>query len=107
MDGQTEQVNQILEVMLRACVMKYPGSWDKNLPWEEFSYSNSYQKSLKMAPFEVLYGRRCHTPLNWIELGKKMIFGPDLIEEAEMIVSIQDNLRAVKSRQESYANKRC
>jgi hypothetical protein len=60
-----------------------------------------------MAPFEVLYGRRCHTPLNWVEPGEKMIFGSDLIEEIEAIVSrIQDNLRAAKSHQESYANKR-
>jgi hypothetical protein len=51
-----ERVNQILEDMLRACVMKYPGSWDKNLSWAEFSYNNSYQESLKMAPFEALYG---------------------------------------------------
>jgi hypothetical protein len=87
--------------------MEYPGSWDKNLPWAEFSYNNSYQESLKMAPFEVLYGRRCRTSLNWIEPGVKMIFGPDLVEEVEMTVSrIQDNLRDAKSRQESYANKR-
>jgi hypothetical protein len=56
-DGQTEQVNQILKDILRACVMEYQGSWDKNLPWVEFSYNNSYQESLKMAPFEVLYGQ--------------------------------------------------
>jgi hypothetical protein len=60
-----------------------------------------------MAPFEVLYGCRCHTPLNWIEPREKMIFGPHLVEEAEMTVSsIQDNLRATKSHQESHANKR-
>jgi hypothetical protein len=88
-------------------VIEYPRSWDKNLPWAEFSYNNNYQESLKMAPFEVLYGCQCRTPLNWIEPGEKMIFGPDLVEEAEMIVSrIQDNLRAVKSCQESYANMR-
>jgi hypothetical protein len=57
MDGQTERVNQILEHTLGACVMKYPGSCDKNLSWTEFSYNNSYQESLKMAPFEALYGR--------------------------------------------------
>jgi hypothetical protein len=56
MDGQTERVNQILEDMLRACVMEYSGSWDKNLPWAEFLYNNSYQENLKMAPFEALYG---------------------------------------------------
>jgi hypothetical protein len=60
-----------------------------------------------MASFEVLYGRRCRTPLNWIELGEKVIFGPDLVEEAESIVrQVQENLKAVKSRQETYANKR-
>jgi hypothetical protein len=63
-NDQTERVNQILEDMLRACVMEYLGTWDKNLPWAEFSYNNSYQESLKMTPFEVLYGRRCCTPLN-------------------------------------------
>jgi hypothetical protein len=60
-----------------------------------------------MAPFKVLYGRRCCTPLNWIEPGEKVIFGPDLVEEAEATIRhIQDNLRAAKSRQETYANKR-
>jgi hypothetical protein len=52
-DGQTERVNQILEDMLRACVMENQGSWDKDLPLAKFSYNNSYQESLKMAPFEV------------------------------------------------------
>jgi hypothetical protein len=93
--------------MLRACVLEHQGNWDQNLPWAEFSYNNSYQESLKMASFEVLYGRRCRTPLNWIELGEKVIFGPDLIEEAKVTVRhIQDNLKAAKSRQETYANKR-
>jgi hypothetical protein len=73
-DGQTERVNKILEYMLRACVMDYPSSWDKNLPWAEFSYNNIYQESLKKAPFEALYGRQCHTPLNWIELGESYIW---------------------------------
>jgi hypothetical protein len=93
--------------MLRVCVLEHQGSWDQNLTWAEFSYNNSYQESLKMAPFEVLYGRRCSTPLNWIELGEKVIFGPDLDKEAEAIVRrIQDNLKAAKSHQETYANKR-
>jgi hypothetical protein len=54
-DGQTERVNQILEVMLRACVLKDSKSWDKCLPYAKFSCNNSYQKSLMMSPFEVLY----------------------------------------------------
>jgi hypothetical protein len=87
--------------------MEYLGNWDRNLLWAEFSYNNSYQESLKMAPFEVLYGCRCCTPLNWIEPGEKVIFGPDIIDEAEATVRrIQDNLKAAKSCQESYTNKR-
>jgi hypothetical protein len=87
--------------------MEYSGSWDKNLLWAEFSYNNNYQESLKMTPFEALYGRKCRTLLNWIELGEKAMFGPYIVDEAEvMIRRIQDNLKAVKSCQESYANKR-
>jgi hypothetical protein len=60
-----------------------------------------------MAPFEVLYECQCRTPLNWIEPGEKVIFGPNLVEEAEATVRcIQDYLKAAKSRQETYANKR-
>jgi hypothetical protein len=96
MDGQTERKKQILEDILRAC-------WDKNLPWVEFSYNNNYQVNLKMAPFKVLYGRRCHTPLNWIKPGEKVIFHPDIVEKDQATVcSIQDNLRATKSRRELY-----
>jgi hypothetical protein len=78
------------------------------LPQAEFSYNNSYQESLKMALFDVLYVHRCRTPLNWIESGEKVIFGPEIINEAEaMVCRIQDNLKAARSHQESYANKRC
>jgi hypothetical protein len=62
-DGQTEGTNHVLEDMLRACALKHGGSWDKSLPYVEFSYNNSYQASLKMSPFEALYGRKCRTPL--------------------------------------------
>jgi hypothetical protein len=78
------------------------------LPQAEFSYNNSYQESLKMALFDVLSVHRCRTPLNWIESGEKVIFGPEIINEAEaMVCHIQDNLKAARSHQESYANKRC
>jgi transposase InsO family protein len=63
-DGQTERINQILEDMLRAYVIQYDKNWDKCLALAKFSYNNSYQSSLKMAPFEALYGRRCQTPLS-------------------------------------------
>jgi transposase InsO family protein len=56
-DGQTERTNQILEDMLRACALKYEKSWDKSMPYAEFSYNNSYQASIKMAPYEALYRR--------------------------------------------------
>jgi hypothetical protein len=66
-DGQTKRASQILEDMLRAFALQYGRGWDKSLPYAEFSYNNSYQESLKMAPIEMLYGRRCRTPLFWNE----------------------------------------
>jgi hypothetical protein len=68
-DGRTKRVNQILKDMMRACALQYGRSWDKSVTYAEFSYNNSYQESLKMAPFEMLYGRRCQTPLFWSETG--------------------------------------
>jgi transposase InsO family protein len=106
-DGQTERVNQILEDMLRACVLHYGKNWDKCLSLAEFSYNNSYQSSLKMAPFEALYGRRCRTPLNWTQAGEREVFGPDLVLEAEEKVGIiKKNLEAAQARQKSYHDKR-
>ena len=69
-DGQTERVNQVLEDMLQACALDYGKGWDKNLPYAEFSYNNSYQASLQMSPFEALYGRKCRTPLCRTEAGE-------------------------------------
>jgi hypothetical protein len=106
-DGQTERVNQILEDMLRAYALQYGRSWDKSLPYAEFSYNNSYQESLKMAPFKMLYGRRCRTPLFWNETGERKVFGPDILEEAEKQVRmVKENLRVAQLRQKSYADHR-
>jgi hypothetical protein len=58
-DGQTERTNQIIEHMLRACALKYGKSWDKSLSYAEYSYNNSHQASIQMAPYEALYGRQC------------------------------------------------
>jgi hypothetical protein len=66
-DGQTERVYQIIEDMLRACVLNVGPKWDKHLSLVEFSYNNSYQESIKMSSFEALYGRPCRTPLSWSE----------------------------------------
>ena len=62
--GQIERLNQVLEDMLRACVISSKGSWESWLPLADISYNNSYQESIKMAPFEALYGQKCKTPLN-------------------------------------------
>jgi len=86
--GQTERVNQILEDMLRACIISSKGSWEKWLPLAEFSYNNSYQASIKMAPFEALYGQKCRTLLNWIEPGERRYYGIDFVAEAEEQVHI-------------------
>jgi hypothetical protein len=81
--------------MLRACIIHYGTNWDKCLALVEFSYNNSYESSLQMAPFEVLYSRRCRTPLSWSETGERQILGPDFVTEAENKVKpIQANLKA-------------
>jgi hypothetical protein len=93
--------------MLRACALQYERSWDKSLPYAKFSYNNSYQESLKMASFEMLYGHRCRTPLFWSETGERKIFGPDMLQEAEKQVRmVRENLRVVQSRRNSYVDHR-
>ena len=68
-DGQNERTIQTLEDMLRACILEFGGSWDTHLPLAEFSYNNSYHATIKCAPFEALYGRKCRSPLCWSEVG--------------------------------------
>jgi hypothetical protein len=82
-DSQTERTNQILEDMLRTCALQDQSGWDKRLPYAEFSYNNSYQASLKMSPFQALYGRSCRTPLQWDQPEEKQVLGPDILLEAE------------------------
>jgi hypothetical protein len=106
-DGQTERVNHIIEDMLRACALSDGPKWDQHLPLAEFPYNNSYQESIKMSPFEALYGRPCHTLLCWSESGEWVIFGPDFLTEAEEKVrQIHANILTAQSRQKSYTNKR-
>jgi hypothetical protein len=100
-----QRTNQILEDMLRACALKHGESRDKSLPYAEFSYNNNYQASLKMAPFEALYGRKCRTPLYWSQTGESQLFGTDIIKEAKRQVQIiRENLRVAQSRRKSYAD---
>ena len=100
-------MNQVLEDMLRACTISFPKRWDECLKLAEFSYNNSYQESIRMAPFEALYGRKCRTPLNWVEVGDRGYFGPEFIQTARDQVSIiRSHLKAAQSRQKTYADKR-
>ncbi|KAG8490883.1 hypothetical protein CXB51_014042 [Gossypium anomalum] len=104
-DGQSERVIQILEDMLRCCILEFQGSWERYLPLVEFAYNNSYQTSLKMAPYKALYGHKCQTLLYWTELKENQIYGVDLIKETEEKVKvIRDCLKAVLDRQKSYAD---
>jgi hypothetical protein len=106
-DGQMERVNQVLEDLLRACVLTYNTDWEKSLPYAEFSYNNSYQASFKMAPFEALYGRKCRTPLMWSEVGEQTFFSPAAIVEAEEnVAKVRENLKIAQSKQKSYADQK-
>ena len=82
-DGQSERVIQILEDMLRACIMEFEGSWDKHLALIEFAYNNIYQSSIGMPPYEALYGRKCRTPLCWSEVGERKLVGPEIVQRTE------------------------
>ena len=78
--GQVEHVNQVLKDILRACVISFGKKWEESLPYAEFSYNNRYEASLKMSPFEVLYGRKCRTPLNWSETRERPLFGSNRLK---------------------------
>nr|GEW55629.1 reverse transcriptase domain-containing protein [Tanacetum cinerariifolium] len=106
-DGQSERTIQTLEDMLRACVMDFDGSWDTHLPLVEFSYNNSYHKSIKCAPFEALYGRKCRSPVIWTKIGESQLIGSEIVQETtEKIFQIKERLKTARSRQKSYADKR-
>ena len=81
-DGQSERTIQTLEDMLRACVLDFGGSWEDYLPLAEFSYNNSYHASIGASPFELLYGRRCRTPVCWGEIGQRELGGKDMVSDA-------------------------
>ena len=87
-DGQSERTIQVLEDMLRACVLDHKGSWEEQLPLVEFAYNNSYQASIQMAPYEALYGRPCRSPNCWADVGESSITGPDLIKDTSEKVSL-------------------
>ncbi|GJY52280.1 putative reverse transcriptase domain-containing protein [Tanacetum coccineum] len=106
-DGQSERTIQTLEDMLRACVLDFGKGWDRHLPLVEFSYNNSYHTSIKAAPFEALYERKCRSPICWAKVGDSQITGPEIIHETtEKIVQIKSRIQAARDRQKSYADVR-
>ncbi|GJU29108.1 putative reverse transcriptase domain-containing protein [Tanacetum coccineum] len=106
-DGQSERTIQTLEDMLRAYVIDFGKGWERHLPLVEFSYNNSYHASIKAAPFEALYGRKCRSPVCWAEVGDVQLTGPEIIHETtEKIVQIRQRLQTARDRQRSYANVR-
>nr|GEZ97961.1 putative reverse transcriptase domain-containing protein [Tanacetum cinerariifolium] len=106
-DGKSERTIQTLEDMLRACVIDFRKGWERHLPLVEFSYNNSYHASIKAAPFEALYGRKCRSPVCWAEVRDAQLTGPEIIQETtEKIVQIKQRLQAAHDRQKSYADVR-
>ncbi|GJT52985.1 putative reverse transcriptase domain-containing protein [Tanacetum coccineum] len=106
-DGQSERTIQTLENMLRACVLNFGKGWDKHLSLVKFSYNNSYHTSIKAAPFEALYGRKCRSPICWAEIGDRQLTGPEIIHEiTEKIVQIKSRIQAARDRQKSYVDVR-
>ncbi|GJY04246.1 putative reverse transcriptase domain-containing protein [Tanacetum coccineum] len=107
-DGQSERTIQTFRRnAIEACVIDFGKGWEKHLPLVEFSYNNSYHASIKAAPFEALYGRKCRSPVCWAEVGDVQLTGPEIIHETtEKIVQIRQRLQAARDRKRSYANVR-
>ncbi|GKA76382.1 putative reverse transcriptase domain-containing protein [Tanacetum coccineum] len=106
-DGQSEGTIQTLEDMLRACVIDFGNGWDRHLPLIEFSYNNSYHTSIKVAPFEALYGRKCRSHVCWAEVGDVQLTSPEIVHETtDKIIQIKQRIQVARDRQKSYADKR-
>ncbi|GJU15746.1 putative reverse transcriptase domain-containing protein [Tanacetum coccineum] len=107
-DGQSERTIQTLEDILRACVFDFGNGWVKHLSLVEFSYNNSYHASIKVAPFEALYGQKCRSPVCWAEVGQVQLTGPEMIQETtEKVIQIKQRMQAARDQQKSYADLKC
>nr|GEZ51048.1 transposon Ty3-G Gag-Pol polyprotein [Tanacetum cinerariifolium] len=105
-DGQTERAIHTLEDLLRSCVLEWTGNWDEYLYLVEFTYNNCFHASIKAAPCELLYGRKCRAPICWNEVGEHVIKGPKLIEVTiEKVTVAKEKLKEARSRQKSYADR--
>jgi hypothetical protein len=104
-DGQIERVNRVIEDMLRMYVMDKPSRWEDYLHLVEFTYNNGYHASLKMSPFEALYGGKWNTPVSWDNPTDRAVVGPKLLKEMEdQMIKIKQNLKAAQDRKKSYAD---
>ena len=104
-DSQSERTIQILEDMLRACILVFKGSWDDHLHLVEFSYNNSYQDSIQMAPYEALYGTKCGSPVCWDDIGERKLLGLNLILQiVEKVAKIKKHMKAAQDRQKKWAD---
>ena len=105
-DGHSEKTIQTLKDMLWACVLYLKGSWEEHLPLVEFTYNNSYQVSIQMAPYEALYGRPCRSQVCWIEVGERPTTGPKLVRDtSEKVEFIRKRLLTAQSRYKSYVER--
>ncbi|GJV07763.1 putative reverse transcriptase domain-containing protein, partial [Tanacetum coccineum] len=106
-DGQSKHIIQTLEDMLRACMIDFGGSWDTHLPLAEFSYNNCYHLSIRCAPFEALYGRKCRSPVLWAEVRENRLICSKMVQETtDKVVLFKERLKAARDRQKSYADNR-
>ncbi|GJZ32847.1 putative reverse transcriptase domain-containing protein [Tanacetum coccineum] len=104
-DGKSKRTIQTLEDMLRACVIDFGKGWVNHLPLVEFSYNNSYHASIKVAPFEALYGLKCRSPVCWTKVGEVQLTGPEIDQETtEKIIQIKKRIQAARDQQKSYAD---
>jgi hypothetical protein len=106
LDGKIERVNRIIQDMLRIYVMDNPYKWEDYLHLVEFAYNNGYQASLRMSPFEALYGRKCDTLVSWDNPTDRVVFGSELLKDMDdQVVKIKKNLKAAQDRHKFYVEK--
>ncbi|GJU01847.1 putative reverse transcriptase domain-containing protein [Tanacetum coccineum] len=104
-DGQSERTIQTLEDMMCAYAIDFGKDWVNHLPLVEFSYNNSYHASIKAAPFEALYGRKCRSPVCWAKVEEVQLTGLELVQETtEKIIQIKQRMQVTRDRQKSYTN---
>nr|GFB75866.1 putative nucleotidyltransferase, ribonuclease H [Tanacetum cinerariifolium] len=92
--------------MLRSCALEWTGNWDNYICLVEFAYNNSWHASIKCAPFEMLYGRKCRAPICWDQVGERVIEGPEMIGVTNAKVAVaKEKLKEAHTHQKSYADK--